>query len=465
MKNRKGYDFLLTICYIAMVLLCVFLNYTTSYRESIANIIVNAVMFIIVGIIFLNADSKCFKPMNSIIYDLHQATKKIKEDAMNTHSFLWTPYQTNNVELFQTTHLQELLRDFVFDLNREDLGKSYYKPSIDDYIDESLVDKVMHRGELNQVAGVLTGLGILGTFIGLSLGLQNFNTGTTAEMTESIEPLMNGIKVAFHTSIYGMVFSLVFNSIYRKKLYEGETAVQDFVSSFKKYVLPDTSNSGMNQIIALQKDQLAAITNATSGMTDDLANLINPHLERLHEEVVDFEHLATRNQVDSMNRIVEYFIEEMNKSLSSTFVKLDVSVSEMYRNQTNNANLMNEVLNEVTKNNGTIADINREADRLVVTLNKYSEGIQAVLDELKKAMDSLGASENACEKAIADEYRLLREQSALLNDFRESVERIVKASLKNGDDNTEMLSEINDSLYSIRKVLDHSSSSKSANRR
>ena len=36
----------------------------------------------------------------------------------------------------------------------------------------------------------------------------------------------NGIKVAFHTSIYGLVFSLVFNFVYKKKLDEAETAVK-----------------------------------------------------------------------------------------------------------------------------------------------------------------------------------------------------------------------------------------------
>lgn len=431
MGNRKWYEWLLTIVYFAMVALCIFLNYTTSYNEGIANIVVNAVMFIIVGLIFLSADLKCFAPMNKIINDLNQATSKIKEDAMNTHSFLWVPYQKNNVEIFRTKRLQDLLRDYIFDLNREAPEKSYYKPSIDDYINESLVDKTMHRGELNQVAGILTGLGILGTFIGLSLGLQNFNTGTTAEMTNSIEPLMNGIKVAFHTSIYGMVFSLVFNSIYRKKLYEAETSVQDFIFSFEKYVLPDTSDIGMNQIIALQKEQLNEISNATTNTTNYIAELINPHLDLLHEQVVDFENMATRNQTESMNKIVEYIIEEMNKSLGSAFSKLDASVSDMYAIQNNNANLMNEVLNETTRSTGTVSEVNKEAERLIVTLNKYSEGIQAVINELQKTLKML--SEN--------------EQPELINDLKDAVD------------------EMNGSLYMIRKSLDYGAPKKPTNRR
>ena len=86
-----------------------------------------------------------------------------------------------------------------------------FKCKIDDYINRDTVDQIMNKNLLNLIPGVMTGLGILGTFIGLSFGLQNFNTGSSGEIAESIAPLMSGIKVAFHTSVFGMILSLFFN--------------------------------------------------------------------------------------------------------------------------------------------------------------------------------------------------------------------------------------------------------------
>ena len=232
MQNRKWYEWLLTITYIAMVALCVALNFTTGQREGLANIIVNGVMFLIVGLIFLNCEINSFFPMNRIIADLHRATEKIRGDALNSHQFLWEPYKQSSVELFEDKYLQEAFQDYRFELNRiTNSDKAYYKCDIEDYINTTIVDSVMHRNVLNQVAGAMTGLGILGTFIGLSLGLQHFSTGSTAEVTNSIAPLMDGIKVAFHTSIYGMVFSLVFNYVYKRKLDEAENAIADFIDA------------------------------------------------------------------------------------------------------------------------------------------------------------------------------------------------------------------------------------------
>jgi len=426
MIYRKWYEWILTLVYFAMAGLCVYLNFTPGHQESLASMIVNAVLFVIVAGIFIWADTKCFRPMNGIIRDLTKATKKIKSDALGTHSYLWEPYNNGKVELFSNKYTKELFRDFLFDLNRnEDASVSFYKPSIDDYINEELVDDVMHRNEMNQIAGLLTGLGILGTFIGLSLGLQNFNTGTTAEMEASIEPLMNGIKVAFHTSIYGMVFSLTFNTIYKKKLYEAEAAVKSFVNAFKKHVLPDLQNDGMNQILLFQEAQLAAINNLSDNMVSELYNLIHPHLDKLHNIIVDFENMATKNQTDALRRIVELYITEMNKSLGGSFAMVKTSVDDMYRAQNRTVALMQEVLDTTSRNNGNMEDINRETEKLVNTLNRYSEAVQAVIDELQKATMAISNQDAYSRTILEKEQALLAEQQDMLLGFKESLRDIV----------------------------------------
>lgn len=453
--NRKWYEWMLTFCYIAMVLLCVYLNFTPGHRESIATIVVNIVMFIIVGIIFLSADFGSFMPMNAIIKDLAKATEKIRRDAMNTHSYLWEPYKSNNVELFETKHMQEVFRDFLFELNREnDPEYIYYKPNLDEYVNEDMIDSVMHRNELNQVAGMLTGLGILGTFIGLSLGLQNFNTGTTAQMTESIEPLMNGIKVAFHTSIYGMVFSLTFNTIYKRKLYEAQEAVNSFINAFKKYVLPDTANDGMNEIVKVLQDQLDATNNLSENVSAELAEILTPQLEEMRDTIVDFERVATQEQSEAIGRVVDVFVNEMNKALGSSFSQINNSVGQMMISQKDSMDMMQRVLDVTSRSTGTVADVNREAERLVITLNKYSEGIQSVLDELQKTIQALGEEERNSRDILVKEQAVLIDQKNMITGFGTSIDELVRATRKSGDDTVEALSEISDSIYYLRKVAD-----------
>ena len=57
-------------------------------------------------------------------------------------------------------------------------------------------------------SALMTSLGILGTFVGIVIGLLNFDT---QNIDGSIPNLLNGLKTAFMTSVYGMVGAVLFN--------------------------------------------------------------------------------------------------------------------------------------------------------------------------------------------------------------------------------------------------------------
>ena len=64
-------------------------------------------------------------------------------------------------------------------------------------------------------------LGILFTFLGIAIGLWNFDSNN---IEKSIPELMNGLKTAFLVSIFGVALLVVFSfwtNIKRKKLEEG----------------------------------------------------------------------------------------------------------------------------------------------------------------------------------------------------------------------------------------------------
>lgn len=456
MFKRKWYEWMLTVVFFAMVALCVYLNLSPDHRESFTTIAVNLVLFVIVAVVFLAADLGSFAPMNAIIKDLKAATEKIRSDAMNAHSYLWEPYQSSDVKLFRTERLNQLFTDFIFELNREDDAENaYYRPSIDDYINEDLVDNVMHRNELNQVPGMLTGLGILGTFIGLSIGLQHFNTsGSTEQMSASIEALMSGIKVAFHTSIFGMVFSLTFNAVFKRKLYEGETAVQEFSHAFKKYVLPDTENNGMNQLISLQAEQLEAMDRMYVRVAEELGKIIDPQFDRLNKAVSEFETIMVRNETEAIRQIVETFITEMNSSLGNSFYQLSESVNEQYRSQKETAELMTDLLKTTGSNTATLHTINHETERLVTTLNSYTASIQTIQNELQKTLAGLSSEDKSARDLILQEKNMLLEQGNIINEFRQAITEIGKYSKDTNENVNEALEEITNGVDYMRKLTE-----------
>ena len=62
------------------------------------------------------------------------------------------------------------------------------------------------RRWIEQIPSLISTLGVLGTFLGITIGLMNFNPNV---LDESIPLLLEGLKTAFFTSLAGMIGSLI----------------------------------------------------------------------------------------------------------------------------------------------------------------------------------------------------------------------------------------------------------------
>ncbi|MBO5550824.1 MAG: MotA/TolQ/ExbB proton channel family protein [Lachnospiraceae bacterium] len=399
MRRTRGYEAIIIITYMAMAALCVYLNFFSKNQAGdITNLIVNIAMFVIVGLILLFSITGSLIPVAGISGDLYRVTDRIEDDAKHTHRFLWEKYSEEKEELFRDKTLIRQYQDYQYELERiVHTDKTYYKCDIEDYIGYDLIDSVIHRDRMNQIAGVMTGLGILGTFIGLSLGLQSFNTGTTAEITNSIEPLMGGIKVAFHTSIYGMVFSLGFNYVYKRRLDDAERAVRNFLSAYKKYVMPDTATDGVNRLMELQQQQTEAIMNLSDTVANQLSEglraMLEPQFDRFDQTIENFANMATRSQMEQLSRVVDVFISELNRSLGNSFTKLSETVNATMELQKDNERQMKEIFEK----NVTTAD----------NMATISAGTEAVASSLRLYADKV----LSMEKQTSDTVELLRKQN------------------------------------------------------
>ena len=109
---------------------------------------------------------------------------------------------------------------------------------VEDFISEDLLALHTWQGVVHQIPGTLTGLGIIGTFIGLITGISNIGFTSVAAALESIEVLLGGIRVAFYTSIAGVIFSIMFNVLGRMIWNAMLREYGMFVETFHRLVIP-----------------------------------------------------------------------------------------------------------------------------------------------------------------------------------------------------------------------------------
>lgn len=158
-------------------------------------------------------------------------------------------------DFFHQRTMDELFRDYQEKVQTQrEAGQVL--TDIEEYINEDILAMHSWQNVVVQIPGSLTGLGILGTFIGLIIGIRGIGFSSVEIALTSVQTLLSGIQVAFYTSIAGMILSLVFNLIYRVTWNMLRRNLGLFVEEFHKNVIPPVGD----QIRYREEKQMKQIT-------------------------------------------------------------------------------------------------------------------------------------------------------------------------------------------------------------
>jgi EAL domain-containing protein (putative c-di-GMP-specific phosphodiesterase class I)/biopolymer transport protein ExbB/TolQ len=140
-------------------------------------------------------------------------------------------------EFFHQRVMDEQFRDYQEKVQAQrDSGQVL--ADIEDYFNDDILALKSWQNVVQQIPGTLTGLGILGTFLGLIVGIQGIGFSSVNAALSSVQTLLAGIRVAFYTSIAGVILSLVFNIIYRITWNMMIRNLGLFIDEFHKNVIP-----------------------------------------------------------------------------------------------------------------------------------------------------------------------------------------------------------------------------------
>lgn len=172
----------------------------------------------------------------------------------------------------------------------------------------------------------LTGFGILGTFIGLSVGIFLANQGLTVnrldEMRTSLAELLGGASTAFWTSVAGLAGSIVLGWWSRARLRELGNSLNELAAEIDKriaplameYLLMEALKEARQQSAELRHFNTKLAVSIAEALDERLAARLVPKLEqvlgaidRLRDEQVMF------NQ-ESLGRLLSQFQQGLERA-------------------------------------------------------------------------------------------------------------------------------------------------------
>ena len=387
MKNRLYY--VLFLLYAMVVAFVLYVNGVfTGEQTSLVNLAINLGFLAIIGVLFIISFIS-FGRLNRVTDELTDFALKLqKEYRDGGGKNLWANYRDRK-DVFENDELRASFNKYRMQVKSHSTRRGVVTScELEEYINENLLDRVGMNFFNSGISGTMTGLGILGTFLGLSMGLGSFNGDDIYTISDNVGPLLSGMKVAFHTSVYGILFSLVFNFVYRSIMSDAYDKLENFLNVFRQTAQP----------VAVKEDEnSAAMVVYQAGMSNAL------------KQMLDLMKGNAMEQTAAVERIVDKFSDRMQASLGTDFQKLGNTLKAAGDAQTVSAENAKELLEAVT----ALVEVNRNVQSALAEVmerqEKFAGELQEQKERLSKACDEM-SDESSTQLYAFDRMRSLYEE-------------------------------------------------------
>lgn len=292
--------------------------------------------FIFLGImilIYLFGMFSGFGKMNRFEQAFQKATDEIERTFETLDVATGEEEGTLPEDLFGMPQLDHRYKEFRTFVKKSQSGLA----DIEDYINEDVVDSLISKKMLDIIPDILTSLGILGTFIGLVVGLKDFEPSNYEAMTSSVSSLVDGIKVAFLTSIYGLSLSLVFSYALKSAYASLTDSMSEFMDYFHNLVIPSAEAETRNIMVNYQEEQTKAIQKMTDQFSEHLANsfekVITPSFRKMNQSMDILTETMAKGQEEMMKGLLNDFLSNMRENFQLQFDDFNQALESMTQAQ------------------------------------------------------------------------------------------------------------------------------------
>ena len=333
----------------------------------------NTISIAIIGIFFIGFIIEVIKvwKLSNIFKKANKSDDSLRALSITKMSSIGLVYERNLIiEIGNTKKTNLPSSDFFSDFNVLNVGK-------------------VNLRMLDAASGVLVGLGLLGTFLGLSLGIEGIDISNTQNIQKSIQVLLDGMGTAFYTSLFGMGFSLIFtifDKMSRNSLFRQLRKITDKLDN--EYYIDDIT------LMSLKQQEMV------DGLYTNIHHLLETHTKQIIEKneqsskalLNKLEYTNEENQsVSIANAIREILTEntQQTKALKSFSTDLAIELNNGF-DESLSRQMQQKILPLMENVDATTKAIVEHIDLMANQVaSPATDMMQKVVEELKYSMTSI----------------------------------------------------------------------------
>lgn len=287
-------------------------------------------------------------------------------------------------------------------------------------------------------------LGVLGTFIGIVIGLFYFDT---SDIDSSITQLLDGLKTAFYTSIAGLLASIILNAVINNinDPSEEQAPSSEFLVLNNIYSLLQKQHENKDTACEYLKDLISV----TDTLQNQILDSINEQNKIMNKGVMDLSSIradttTSKAKLDSIGGK----IENGNKHLSA----LESTSNELLDAYSGQSSIMENQLEEIKTLSLTvrgeiasITDAMEAGNKLMISkFDEFSDllrknNVEALVEVMKKVTEEFNKQmKELINKLVQENFAELNKSVERLNNWQmEHKQMVADLTIKYQDMNVE----------------------------
>ena len=318
------------------------------------------------------------------------------------------------------------------------------------------------RNNSNENAGSLVQLGLFGTFLGIFIGLMVFDP---SDIKGSIPEFLGGMKIAFFTSVTGMLGSLLLNNKVTKSI-NNDAGIGDVINAI------NNGNENLSSKLDMVNTSVGILDKSITGDGEGsllnqmilLRSNLNDRFSDLTNEFKDFAKLQAENNtkalVEAIREVIGDFNAKINEQFGENFKELNAAVGDLVLWQDNYKHVVEESFNQFKM---AVKSIDKSKEMLELIHSQYSDNL-SINEEVKSSLTLLKVEhEDLNNKMEAFKELAVEAKTAfpLINDnidkltlgfsekVEESIETVTDAYKSQSENASKIINEINDNTETV----------------
>ncbi|MGB3366012.1 MAG: MotA/TolQ/ExbB proton channel family protein [Acidaminobacteraceae bacterium] len=344
------------------------------------------IILIVIAVVYARARIKHTAPLGKIDEEINAVIKILPSSLNNTEDRFDIIEKLKNLE----TNISVIVLDILKD---QESGKDTLELKLNPHKTLSIPSR---RKTAELVPGVLTALGILGTFIGLAISLPALSNASGSDITIGVQRIADGLSTAFVTSIAGIAASLLWNRKDKKLWEKSNDSLYDLIEKLdsllaienpinKLVKIEDYQNQQTEILKSIVTDFAAEMQNVlVPGIKEGISSGMAPSLDRMENVIEGFGSSASENQFDGVSQIVESFVSSMNGALQGQFEELGKTIQELCEWQRETKDELNILIEGIKESSISQNNINNRTSEIIDNMSNYHNSLNASTENMVK---------------------------------------------------------------------------------